>query len=160
MDNAFMVLAVLVFAYTATAMVTDLRARRIPNWLTVSSLIGALVFHGITDGLSGLGHSLGGFAVGFGFLLVLWLIGGAGGGDVKLTGALGAWLGASTTLIVLLLSTPLAVVLTIVYSAVSGRRSQAGETKRPALKQRGIPYAVPVAVSCWSVLILKLLAPN
>ena len=144
----FVVLAVLVFAYTATAMITDLRARRIPNWLTVSSLIGALVFHGVTGGLGGVGDAVSGFAVGFGFLLVLWLIGGAGGGDVKLTGALGAWLGAPLTVLVLLISTPLALVMTLGWAAWQKSRSE----KRPegGLLRRGVPYAVPVALSCWS----------
>lgn len=159
--TAFTMLAVLVFAYTATAMVTDLRARRIPNWLTVSSLVCALAFHGITGGWSGLGHSLGGFAVGFGFLLVLWLIGGAGGGDVKLTGALGAWLGASTTLIVLLISTPLALFMTIGFTAWK-KMSSTSEQKQsqPSMLRRGVPYAVPIALSCWGILLLKLLAPQ
>jgi prepilin peptidase CpaA len=160
MTNPFVVLAILVFAYTATAMITDLRARRIPNWLTVSSLVGALLFHGVTGGWSGLGHALGGFAVGFGFLLVLWLIGGAGGGDVKLTGALGAWLGASTTLLVLLISTPLALFMTIAFTAWKKiQNTSKDQESQPSMMRRGVPYAVPIALSCWSILILKLLAP-
>ena len=91
MDNWFFLIAVLVF--TIIAMVTDLSTRKLPNWLTVPAFVAAIVFHTFTSGWRGLGLCMGGFAVGFGLLLVLWLIGGGGGGEVKLMGALGAWLG-------------------------------------------------------------------
>ena len=38
-----------------------------------------------------------GFGIGFGVLFVLWLMGAGGGGDVKLIGRAGAWLGAQLT---------------------------------------------------------------
>ena len=93
------------------ATFTDLRYRRIPNWLVLPFLLAGVVISpwrtdwdsGIGQGLSwhglgqfrwhGLGQSLAGLGFGlliFGFLF--WL-GGMGGGDVKLFAALGAWLG-------------------------------------------------------------------
>ena len=83
-------LASAVMLFTGLAFLCDLKTRRIPNWLTVISLVLALAFHLTTGGWPGLLAALGGFAVGFGILLVLWLIGGGGGGDVILMGALGA----------------------------------------------------------------------
>ena len=161
MTASFLWLTVLVFVYTATAMLSDVRSRNIPNWLTVGSLVAAIIFHVATDGTTGLQHALGGFAAGFGFLLVLWLIGGAGGGDVKLTGALGAWLGPSTVLLVLLVSTPLAVVCVLAANVYRrGRqRGQSAGSKLPLLK-RGVPYAIPVGLASWSILLLKLIAPQ
>ena len=50
-------------------------------------------------------------ATGFGILLVLWLIGGGGGGDVKLMGALGAWVGASLIMKVFFVSAVLIAVM-------------------------------------------------
>ncbi len=94
MEPTNWILVCLVAVFVLTAAFTDLSARRIPNWLTVSSLAVALLFHTITGGWAGLGFALGGFATGFSILLVLWLIGGGGGGDVKLMGALGGWMGA------------------------------------------------------------------
>ena len=164
MPSTFTMLAVLVFGYTAAAMFSDLRAKRIPNWLTVSSLVGALVFHITTNGVDGLKHSLGGFAAGFGFLLVLWLIGGAGGGDVKLTGALGAWLGAPTTLLVFLISTPLAVLCVVVVNIYRKMKSNSTQTEatvpQTSFLKRGVPYAVPIGISSWSILLLKLISPQ
>ena len=86
----------------AVAVFTDLRARRIPNWLVLPFLLAGVVispwradwggnshsfgWHGFGQSIAGAGLSL----LIFGFLF--WL-GGMGGGDVKLCAALGAWLG-------------------------------------------------------------------
>ena len=62
-----------VMLFMLLALVTDLKDRRLPNWLTVSSAALGLVYHLATGGWDGLLFSLGGFATGFGLLLLLWL---------------------------------------------------------------------------------------
>jgi len=84
-------LAVLVVAGLACAW--DLRTRRIPNVLTFGAAAAALVFHVATDGAGGGMASIGGWAVGVALLFAPFALGGMGAGDVKLLGALGAWLG-------------------------------------------------------------------
>src|SRR5262245_16733167 len=100
--------------FSVAAAVSDFRFRRIPNWLTVPMFVLGLVFHAVVGGWagsgtglidSGLKSSLLGFFVGFGTLFALWLIGGGGGGDVKLMGALAVWLGYPLVLLVLICST-------------------------------------------------------
>lgn len=56
----------------------------------------------VLGGLDGLFFALEGFALGFGLLFVLWVLGTCGGGDVKLFAALGAWVGPQWVLYVLL----------------------------------------------------------
>jgi len=143
--------------FTAVAMATDLRHRRIPNWLTVSSALLGLVFHGATQGWQGIGQSLGGFAVGFGILLVLWLIGGGGGGDVKLMGAIGAWLGPKYTFGVFVLSVFFAIICTGVVIAIGALRNANTKNKSTNLLKKTIPYALPCALSTWSVLFVMFL---
>ena len=76
----------------AVATFTDLRSRRIPNWLVLPFLLGGLVVSAWFHGLSGIGHSLAGVALG-GFLFgILAVMGGMGMGDVKLCAAIGAWI--------------------------------------------------------------------
>jgi prepilin peptidase CpaA len=75
------------------AAFTDIRSQRIPNTLTYSSMVFALSFHVLGSGLHGLLFSLAGLALGLAFLIMPYLMGGMGAGDVKLLGAVGAALG-------------------------------------------------------------------
>jgi len=84
-------LAVMLTAGWACA--SDLRTRRIPNALTFGAALAALVFHVATGGVAGGVNSLGGWLVGAALLFAPFALGGMGAGDVKLLGALGAWLG-------------------------------------------------------------------
>lgn len=159
-----------VVTFTTVAAVLDWRTRRIPNWLTVpvcvAGLIANLLFRGWWEGLQ---TSVGGFAVGFGLLLVLWLFGGGGGGDVKMMGAVGAWLGAWMTVLVFLASAVATVVLVcavMIYRGITSRGSPEKGRKKASRKERSagrqqdpmrlgriMPYAVPVAVGVWAVLL-------
>lgn len=81
-----------------TAAAVDIRTRRIPNFLTFGGALAAFVFHGIAGGFPALGQSALGWLVGVGLLLPIFLLGGMGAGDVKLLGAVGAWLGPNGAL--------------------------------------------------------------
>lgn len=182
MQPSQIVFVATVALFTAAAAATDLKTRKLPNWLTVPGLLAGLVFHASTNGLGGLATSLGGFATGFGILLVLWLIGGGGGGDVKLMGALGAWLGARLTIYVFLLSTVFAVMASIAlivlrvwqegYSRVrhrymprpserkpvaKGKAASPGEANEQRARRRLLPYALPVALGTWLVLLWQVM---
>lgn len=74
----------------AISIYTDLRSRRIYNWVVVPAAIGGLALNSWNAGLTGLGQSLSGLALGTGLLLIPFLLGGIGAGDVKLLGAVGA----------------------------------------------------------------------
>lgn len=76
-----------------TAMFTDLRSSRIPNWLTFSAMGFALVGHAWLGGIQGALFSLAGLVAGLGLFLILYASGSIGAGDVKLMAAVGAMLG-------------------------------------------------------------------
>jgi prepilin peptidase CpaA len=91
----------------ATAVVTDVRARRIPNWLT-GAIAGAgfgLAFGG--GGITPLDAAIG-LLLGLALMLPGHLIGATGAGDVKLMAAVGAFLG------------PALVFRAFLYSALAG----------------------------------------
>jgi len=76
----------------AIACWTDLRTRRIPNVLTFGAAAAGLVFHAFFSG-SGPLIALAGWLTGVLIFAPLFLLRGMGAGDLKLLGALGAWLG-------------------------------------------------------------------
>jgi len=91
-------------AVALTAGITDLRWRRIPNWLTVPAIPGAIALHTIAAGWPGAKLSLLGAALGLGLMLPLVLIRSLGGGDWKLVGGLGAFFGPRRLITVLILT--------------------------------------------------------
>jgi prepilin peptidase CpaA len=99
MNKAIWILSA-VFALAAG--LTDLRWRRIPNWLTVPAIPVAVLLHTLAAGWPDARLSLLGTAVGLGLLLPLVLIRAIGAGDWKLVGGLGAFFGSQKLLIVLL----------------------------------------------------------
>jgi prepilin peptidase CpaA len=78
-----------------TSLVTDLRSRKILNIITVPSILIGIIYSTLTEGLSGFILSGQGLVVGLGVLLIPYLIGGMGAGDVKLMAAIGALMGTS-----------------------------------------------------------------
>lgn len=82
----------------AAATVIDLRERRIPNRLTYPAMILALAWHAALSGPQGLWASACGLGVGLGLMLVPFLMGVMGAGDVKLMAAVGAFLGPAGAL--------------------------------------------------------------
>ena len=70
----------------------DVRERRLPNILTVSALAVALLLRA-AGGVGPLGEGALGALLSFGLALPFFLVGGLGGGDVKLLAAVGGFLG-------------------------------------------------------------------
>ncbi|WP_027181220.1 A24 family peptidase [Oleidesulfovibrio alaskensis] len=88
------VMPILLVSILMTAVVTDIRAMRIPNWLTFPAMFAGLAGHGAAGGADGLLFSLAGLGLGAALMLLPFLAGVMGAGDVKLMGAAGAFLGA------------------------------------------------------------------
>jgi prepilin peptidase CpaA len=102
------VVTYVVLCVAVIACVTDVRSRRIPNLLTFGAAAAAVLFHVLTTGVSGLLVALSGWTVGLLLFLPFFLLGGMGGGDVKLLAALGAWMG------------PGDAVMLAIYSSLAG----------------------------------------
>jgi len=102
---------------TIPAMVagwTDWRSRRIPNWLTVPALFLGVGVNTLALGWVGAKDALLGAGLGLGLLLPFVLLRALGGGDWKLVGALGAFLGPPRLIEVLLIAVLTAGVMAVV----------------------------------------------
>lgn len=102
------------------AAVCDLSTRRIPNVLTFGAALAALAVRSYMDGWSGMGSALAGWLVGIACFFPFFALGGMGAGDVKLLGALGAWLGPLPAVWVALYGSIAGGVIAIVVSMWSG----------------------------------------
>ena len=87
---------------------SDIRTRRIPNWITAPGAGLGFALHVWYGGLHGAVVSLAGMALGFGIFVGLYIAGGMGAGDVKLFSAVGALTG------------PQALVLVFVFTGLLG----------------------------------------
>jgi len=87
------VMAVALAAVLVTAVWSDLRSSRIPNWLTFTAMGIALLGHVWLGGLQGALFSLAGLGAGLGLFVIPYVSKGIGAGDVKLMAAIGAIVG-------------------------------------------------------------------
>src|SRR5262245_37379138 len=92
---------IVVLTAVLVAAVTDIWKFKVYNVLTLPLLAAGLLYHGFRFELA---DSLLGILFGFAALVPLYLVGGMGGGDVKLMAAVGAWLGMPLTFYVFLAS--------------------------------------------------------
>ncbi len=104
----------------AIATFTDLRSRRIPNWLVLPFMVLGLVLSAWHGGWHGLGQSLAGLALGAMVFGVLSWMGGMGMGDVKLCAAMGAWIGPSQLLLAMVVTGVAGGVMAVVWAAAGG----------------------------------------
>lgn len=91
-SHLIVVIAVLV-PLAAVIAYHDIRYRRIPNALVLSTLFSGLVTNLHLGGRSGLISSLAGCALAFGLMFLQYCFGAMGAGDVKLFAAIGSLIG-------------------------------------------------------------------
>jgi prepilin peptidase CpaA len=103
----------------AVATWSDVRTRRIPNVLTLSAFVFALVVRSVA-GLDVLADGLLGAGLALCLLLPLFAMGGVGGGDAKLLTAVGAFLGVHGLLVALLATAIAGGVLALVFAVRRG----------------------------------------
>jgi len=149
------------------AVYIELRESRIPNWLTFSGMaLGLLIAY--LHGTASFWSSLGGLAIGFGFLFIFYIFGGIGGGDVKLMGAAGALMGSALIKPALFYTAFIGAflaILMIIWRKDFWTRIAWG-LKRLAFWRKSVeqppkpapvvvPYGVAIAVGCLLALLVK-----
>jgi prepilin peptidase CpaA len=133
------------------AAAIDVRARRIPNWLSLS-----LAFSGLGLAFCGLatispGQSLLGLLTGLGIGFALFLMGAWAAGDAKLLAGIGAWIGAMPVIWVVAGSAVLGLVLTLIWSVSTGRLGTVlrdGALLGMELAQGSRPTAASAEITC------------
>jgi len=119
--NSIQFISGLAVAVAICAAVIDVRAQRIPNLLTYPALGAGLLLQGALHGWSGLLHSAGGGLLFGGIFMLFYMVRAMGAGDVKLAAALGAIVGPSATLHVMIATALAGGALAIFFMVLSGR---------------------------------------
>jgi Flp pilus assembly protein protease CpaA len=173
----------LLLAFVGVAAYIDTKRAKVPNWLTVSGLGFGLLLNTVrgawqgasgsslwlfepgsvwTGGLDGLLLGLSGFALAFAVFFAMWILGQCGGGDAKLFGALGGWLGWQAIIPLWIASVAVLIVWALAKLIGNGLRpgrvqssikkmQKAQEVSRDAAKAgkklMRITYSLPIAVA-------------
>lgn len=151
------------------AIIDDLSRRRISNWIPISAFAAGLALQSTQAGWRGAGSALLGTLAGAAVFLIFYLLGGMGGGDVKLMAGFGAVLGVKQLLEAALWTAGvggLMAVLVIMAGSVREfwRSRRAAQTEGPEGAVSGsekprradsIPYAPAIAAGVWLSLVPK-----
>lgn len=104
----------LLFILLIIAFYTDVRYKKLPNWLTAGGMLVGVVYHLIFGGADGLIFTFLGLLTGGGIFMILYLFKTIGAGDVKLFAAIGAIVGVKVVLYIMMYSVVFAGILAII----------------------------------------------
>jgi prepilin peptidase CpaA len=152
-------------AVLAVATWTDLRTRRIPNWLVLPFMAAGIGVQTWIHGWHGLAQSLEGLGLGALLFGVLAAMGGMGMGDVKLCAAIGAWIGPGQLILAVVITGLAGGVMALAWAVAGGfvgelfkgsgdlllGWKERGTLAHPELKlanprARKMPYAPAIAI--------------
>jgi len=100
--------------------ITDILFKKIPNWLTLPTLVAGGVIHSLINGAEGFFFSLQGIGAGFGLLFLFYLLGAMGAGDVKLMAAIGSFVGPKEVFMIFILATALGGIYALGLLLIKG----------------------------------------
>ena len=147
------------------AIVDDLSRRRISNWIPCAAFAAGLILQTIQSGWRGAGSALLGTLAGAAVFLIFYLLGGMGGGDIKLMAGFGAVLGTQRLLEAALWTAGCGGLMAVAVIAVRSirkfwtSRSKAGldspDGGQRSAQADSIPYAPAIAAGVWLSLVPK-----
>jgi prepilin peptidase CpaA len=158
--------AIAIIIVGVAAVVEDISRRRISNWTSGLALGAGIVLNFAQKGWPGIWHSLLGALIGFGVFLIFYLMGGMGGGDVKLMAGFGALLGNERILPAALLAAiagGLFAMGALGFRAAAkwlrGMFGAAGSQVAESVDgkcRESIPYAPAITVGAWLALLSEM----
>ena len=141
------------------AVIDDLARRHIANWIPVAALAGGFGWQIGQSGWRGILTALLGTVVGFAVFLIFYLLGGMGGGDVKLMAGFGALLGAGRLLEAALWTAGVGGIMAVAAIGWKVLRRHSRNSVSISVEERereaSIPYAPAIAVGVWLSLVPK-----
>lgn len=162
-----MLATVILFIVLGISMITDMKSRKILNVITMPAMIFGMIYHTYLSGFQGLLFSILGLLIGFFLLMIPFLLGGMGAGDLKLLAAVGAILGGEMVFQSFIYTALVGGIFAIfvmfknnhrlvhwkrVWFSVVYLRSYTGLFQPKTIQQTyTIPYGVPIALGVASL---------
>ena len=160
-------LAIMAGVVGVAASIDDLSRRQISNWISGSAFAAGVILQTVQHGWGGAGSALLGTLAGAGVFLVFYLLGGMGGGDVKLMAGFGALLGVKQLFVAALWTAGCGGLMALAVIAARAmrdlwtrkNRARLGEaaaerlTVQPGGRADSIPYAPAIAAGVWLSLV-------
>jgi prepilin peptidase CpaA len=148
------------------AVMDDLSRRHIANWIPAAALAGGFGWQIGIAGWSGALTAALGTGAGFAVFLIFYLLGGMGGGDVKLMAGFGALLGPGRLLEAALWTAGVGGILAVCAIGWKtlrqwiGRKTGEGAARTELSREErdreaSIPYAPAIALGVWLSLVPK-----
>lgn len=103
------------------SLYTDLRYRKIYNIILFPAFLLALSYNTLDSGVGGLLFSVQGATLGLVLLLIPFMLGGMGAGDVKLLAVIGAWQGPQFVWLCFLCTALVGGVIAVIQLTRTGR---------------------------------------
>jgi prepilin peptidase CpaA len=106
----------IVMLISSAAAISDIRTRRVPNWLTLPALFAGVAGSVFWAGTAGPLWAIAGATIVALPAFVLFVFAGGGAGDVKLLGALGSWLAFRDVIVVVICVAVASVICGILWA--------------------------------------------
>jgi prepilin peptidase CpaA len=113
--------AAVALSIASVAAITDIIEYRVRNGITFSMIVGGMIYRAIVGGWPGFCDSSEGAAFGLAVLVVPWLLGLMGAGDVKLLAGVGAWLGLTGAILTFIAAAAANFVYAVVLIIYRGK---------------------------------------
>ena len=143
-DDLFIVSASIYFALVCF---TDTLKSKIPNIMNATLIVVGISLNIYSNGLAGALTSFSGLALGIGLLLLPYLMGGFGAGDVKALGALGALIGPHGILQVFLymafIGGALAILHYLFFTNIKHNLQKAWNSVKASILSRAVAPLLP-----------------
>ncbi|MDR2858286.1 MAG: prepilin peptidase [Novosphingobium sp.] len=140
-----LVFQALLLAAALVASWSDAFRRRIPNWLCLVTALAGLSFAALSGGAWALGSHALHASIALVAGMILFALGGIGGGDAKFYTAVATWFALAQAILLLLAVSLSGLVIFIVWFVY---RRAAGKPIRWSSRDPGdgLPYGIPIAL--------------
>ncbi len=130
------------------ASIEDLWHRKVSNVIALAAFVSGIAAQSWFGGLHGFWDALLGSVIGFAVFLIFFLMGGMGGGDIKLMAGFGAILGSKLIVVAAMMTAIVGGLMALIYLIVKKlRRVAAAEPGAAApLRKEAIPYAPAITL--------------